>query len=99
MEINHTQEEKKECIICLDDAEMEWKELECHHEYHKQCIENWIMIRARCPLCMKDVHKNVEIIHIDQNTVQMIYNRNILRYTILLCCIAGAIIVSMLCTS
>lgn len=55
MEINveayHKQQE--ECVICLDDIETEWRELECHHRYHKQCIENWIVVRATCPLCMK----------------------------------------------
>ena len=39
-------EREREYIICLDEAEIEWKELECQHGYHKQCIENWIIINA-----------------------------------------------------
>ena len=95
MEINeepyHKQQE--ECVICLDDVETEWRELECHHRYHKQCIENWIIVRATCPLCMKNI-KNTEVINIKE-----IDHISIRRFILFVVVIVGVIIVTVLCSS
>jgi hypothetical protein len=102
MEVNSEacHEKQEECIICLDDGYTEWRDLECHHRYHKQCIENWIAISARCPLCMKDVNENiVEIIPISENTIEMAHNISIRRYIIFISCIICIIGVMVLCSS
>ena len=49
---------RKKYVICLDEVETEWRELECQHRYHTQCIENWIAVSAKCPLCMKYIKDN-----------------------------------------
>ena len=90
--------EKRECIICLDEAEIEWRELECQHGYHKQCIENWIIINARCPLCMKDINEKIER-PIDASVIEELHNRAILRYLIFIFCVVVVIIVMVLCSS
>lgn len=94
----HQEIGKKECIICLDEVEIEWRELECHHGYHKQCIENWIIINARCPLCLKDINEKIER-PIDANVIEELHNRAILRYLIFIGCIVIVIIVMVLCSS
>jgi hypothetical protein len=43
----------KECIICLDNKEIEWITLECRHEYHKKCIHDWMRVRMICPICVR----------------------------------------------
>ena len=94
----HQEIEKKECIICLDEVEIEWRELECHHGYHKQCIESWIIINARCPLCLKDINDKIER-PLHTNVIEETYNRVILRYLIFISCIVAVIIVMVLCSS
>jgi hypothetical protein len=90
--------EKKECIICLDEAEIEWRELECHHGYHKQCIENWIIINARCPLCMKDINEKIQG-PINANVIDEMYNKATIRFVIFMCFIFAVIIIMVLCSS
>ncbi|OMJ28200.1 E3 ubiquitin-protein ligase [Smittium culicis] len=44
---------KKECGICMD----EYVEsdtaivLECHHEFHEDCILKWLRVNGTCPIC------------------------------------------------
>ena len=46
------------CVICMD----EYKEgdrlyvLACSHEYHKDCVKDWLVKQRNCPLCRKEVH-------------------------------------------
>jgi hypothetical protein len=110
MEINsegyHMQEEKEkeECIICLDEVEKEWRELECHHRYHKQCIENWIKVKARCPLCMKQIHnRREERNRIEQNindvAVEEIHMIGIKRFLICMCCVIILLVIMVISSS
>lgn len=41
------------CCICICDYELndDLIELSCGHVYHKCCISNWLLKRARCPTC------------------------------------------------
>ena len=106
------EKEKEECIICLDEVETQWRELGCHHLYHKKCIEEWMRVSDRCPLCMKSIRvSEVEEIHrriirdmqeINRNSVSEmgeIYRTAIRRYAIFMCFILAVIIVMVLCSS
>ena len=108
MEINsegyHMQEEKEECIICLDEVEKEWRELECHHRYHKQCIENWIKVKAKCPLCMKQIHsRREERNRIEQNIndpmLEEIHMIGIKRFLICMCCVIILLVIMVISSS
>jgi len=42
------------CAVCLDEFEdgEELRHLACHHEFHSECIDPWLLTRKRtCPLC------------------------------------------------
>ena len=96
MEVNsEAHHEQQECVICLDDVETEWRDLECHHRYHKQCIENWITVRATCPMCMKKIENKID----ESNITEEIHNVAIRRFMIFMCFVVCVIIVMVLCSS
>ncbi|KAL9676802.1 hypothetical protein QQ045_005022 [Rhodiola kirilowii] len=43
------------CAICLAayDDDNELRELPCSHLLHKECVDRWLRIKARCPLCSR----------------------------------------------
>lgn len=45
-----------ECSICLEIINADERELDCHHSYHKLCIEQWLIEKNNCPMCRCDVH-------------------------------------------
>ena len=61
--------DKVECCICQDDENMivkgckVYKCKECKNCFHKDCMDNWIKMKAECPMCRCDVSKDV--IHVN----------------------------------
>jgi hypothetical protein len=100
MEIS-IQIEEKECIICLDDVKTEWRQLECQHQYHKQCIEDWITIKATCPLCMKNINDGpIEIVqHIYHSQMDITYSIAIKRFVVFVLCIIAVIVIMVVFSS
>ena len=53
-----SKEKDDSCVICMD----EYKEgdklyvLPCNHEYHRDCVKDWLVKQRNCPLCRKEVH-------------------------------------------
>jgi hypothetical protein len=43
----------KECSICLEEFKKDEKlmKIECHHYFHRKCIDDWFNINITCPLC------------------------------------------------
>ncbi|CAH8335916.1 unnamed protein product [Eruca vesicaria subsp. sativa] len=41
------------CVICLDKLKCndEASKLACGHDFHFDCIKNWLMVKNMCPLC------------------------------------------------
>ena len=51
-------EEPNPCTICLEDFKPgdKLKVLPCGHEYHKDCIEPWLLEKSSlCPLCKQNI--------------------------------------------
>jgi len=48
--------EQDACSICLDPFEQSTtvKKLRCGHFYHPDCIDVWLEVSPRCPLCRQD---------------------------------------------
>lgn len=51
------EQEDAVCVICLgeyDDGES-LKQLSCKHHFHIKCIDDWLKLNAKCPLCIKSL--------------------------------------------
>lgn len=54
-------ESNKTCSICLNEMKQTDKlrlMRNCEHIFHKDCIDNWLLIKSNCPYCRKDCSKN-----------------------------------------
>lgn len=56
----------RECAICRCELEVDNQggnpveeifQLQCHHVYHRRCLEQWFNTRRRCPECQRDFGK------------------------------------------
>jgi len=47
------------CCICLNDMEVgvEVRKLPCDHFFHKECIDQWLLVNRTCPIDKKGVHE------------------------------------------
>jgi len=45
------------CVICLSHYEPEelLRRLPCGHHFHKECVDEWLGVSGRCPLCVRGV--------------------------------------------
>ena len=59
-DINKLSEDKKKCIICLEDFKNNDDTiiLPCIHIFHEECIKNWMKKNDSCPICK--FHINTE---------------------------------------
>jgi hypothetical protein len=50
-------EENANCSICISDycENEQLRQLGCGHHFHVQCIDEWLRINAKCPLCIQDI--------------------------------------------
>ena len=54
------------CSICLDDENKEKVVItECHHSFHKECLDVWLKTNAKssCPYCRQVIKLTVEPIN------------------------------------
>ena len=45
------------CTICMEKYEVgvKFKRLGCKHEYHSECLNEWLKNSKKCPVCSQDV--------------------------------------------
>jgi len=50
-------EEEISCMICLDKlkAGNSVKSLNCCHTFHRKCIDHWLYVKLKCPLCQASI--------------------------------------------
>lgn len=47
------------CVICVCAIKTPIKKLECEHEFHINCLSDWITkLSTKCPMCRIDIAKN-----------------------------------------
>uniref|UniRef100_A0AAF5D3V2 RING-type domain-containing protein n=2 Tax=Strongyloides stercoralis TaxID=6248 RepID=A0AAF5D3V2_STRER len=56
---NCGENESERCTVCLCDFDSgdEVRLLNCSHKFHVECIDQWLSINKKCPLCREDVDK------------------------------------------
>ena len=57
--INSNSQESK-CVICLDvinrdNSIISITKLRCEHEFHKKCIDRWMIRNTTCPICRRRI--------------------------------------------
>lgn len=82
-------ESEQECIICLEE-EGEWRTLGCQHRYHVACIEKWMRVSERCPVCMRNIP--------DMEQEER-HAAAIRKYLLFMCGAIAVIIIMVICSS
>lgn len=56
---NVLSEEADTCAICIEDyiAGEDIKTLPCFHNFHTECIDSWLKIKANCPICKIELNQ------------------------------------------
>lgn len=49
--------EDSSCCICLNEYELqqELRVLPCAHHFHKDCVDEWLMVNSTCPTCRTSI--------------------------------------------
>ncbi|CAL8137711.1 unnamed protein product [Orchesella dallaii] len=53
------------CVICMDlyKAGDKLRALTCGHEFHKGCVDRWLLVgHPKCPLCKMDIFSDIGVI-------------------------------------
>ena len=47
----------EQCTVCLNNlkANENVRSLPCQHIFHCDCIDEWLMRKAACPVCREDI--------------------------------------------
>jgi len=48
------------CAVCIDLFKVGdvVRNLPCRHQFHKSCIDQWLLEKRTCPMCKMDILKN-----------------------------------------
>lgn len=51
--------EQEQCTVCRAEFEKKHsvKVLPCGHVYHPECIDQWLRISKKCPVCSREAQK------------------------------------------
>jgi len=61
------------CAVCMDDVEVGQVErvLKCGHAYHQPCIDQWLLKKRVCPLCVRAVSVSSRSVSISECVVEL----------------------------
>lgn len=46
------------CVICIDNIDItnsDTSKIDCNHIFHKSCIDEWLNINQKCPICIRNI--------------------------------------------
>lgn len=49
------------CVICMTQYEEDSQArdiLKCGHMFHAECLETWLKVKQKCPLCNQDLKRH-----------------------------------------
>jgi hypothetical protein len=64
------------CVICIDNidiTDLDISKIDCNHIFHKNCIDEWLNINKKCPICIQEI-QNYKSSIIKDNNIQTISN-------------------------
>ncbi len=64
------------CVICIDNidiTDLDISKIDCNHIFHKNCIDEWLNINKKCPICIQEI-QNYKSSFIKDENVQTILN-------------------------
>jgi hypothetical protein len=47
--------ENSVCSVCQEEVETATRLRACRHSFHQHCIDQWLQVNPRCPVCRHDV--------------------------------------------
>jgi transposase len=52
------------CAICMEhdrrgEFNTTWRRLDCHHDFHQPCIDQWYTTSVHCPVCRHDIREPI----------------------------------------
>lgn len=58
-EIQTSNDETRQCAVCMCEYEEGdvLRRFKCKHDFHQPCIDNWLLMKAICPVCRTPVYK------------------------------------------
>jgi hypothetical protein len=81
--IKEMKEEVEKCTICFGRMRKKRKiiKLDCNHKFHQKCIDKWLSMNPKCPLCrnvqIKETENDYEYHLLSDNNMLEIYNQSI----------------------
>lgn len=66
----------KECSICYNKISSLNTKLSCGHEFHTNCIDDWLERSSSCPLCRKEIQPLKFKVSISNNPLLTTLNVN-----------------------
>jgi hypothetical protein len=56
-EVCPVEDDTAECCLCMEDLILgcKMRELPCGHSFHLECVDDWLLRRRTCPVCLRDV--------------------------------------------
>ena len=58
-------EDLDKCLICIKDEDLydsDYVTLLCGHQYHLQCLSDWLCMNQTCPLCRDEVDYKAPVV-------------------------------------
>ena len=62
------------CAVCMDDVEVGQRQrvLKCGHAYHQPCVDEWLLKKRVCPLCVQAVRPSESRSSVGEWMVEMV---------------------------
>ena len=71
--MKNEENEKEKCTICLSDFEEQEdvRRLPCMHLFHIECVDQWLPMNKRCPICRVDIESKANNEQIQCDVLQI----------------------------